>query len=213
MVWQKKSLNGLCISHMNVHFLINKTDEVSSLLDKPNKLTHIIGLSETRLSKDVDNDSLFIQNYSTPFRRDIGSHPKHRGLAFYVHDSIRHIVSRRADLEHEPYDSFLYGHITLSSWKTDPRFDLPLWALSPLLGPCFDKKYVALACPSPYQMVTNPAALSSSHSSVKKQTTILLLSLARSHPCVVCQIDLMKLLKQNKDISAFIWRKPKYITS
>ena len=105
MVWQKKSLNGVCISHMNVHFLINKTNEVATLLDKPNKLTHIIGLSETRLSSEVDNDILFIQNYSTPFRRDIGDHPKHRGLAYYVHDSIRHVVSRRTDLEHARLES------------------------------------------------------------------------------------------------------------
>ena len=67
MVWRKKSLNGVCISHMNVHFLMNKTNEVATLLDKRNKLTHIIGLSETRLCNDVDNDILFIQNYSTPY--------------------------------------------------------------------------------------------------------------------------------------------------
>lgn len=105
MVWQKKSLNGVCISHMNVHYLINKTNEVATLLDKPNKLTHIIGLSETRLTSDVDNDILFIQNYSTPYRRDVGGHPKHRGLAYYVHDSIRHVVSRRTELEHERLES------------------------------------------------------------------------------------------------------------
>ena len=105
MVWRKKSLNGVCISHMNVHFLMNKTNEVATLLDKRNKLTHIIGLSETRLCNDVDNDILFIQNYSTPYRRDIGGHPKHRGLACYIHDSIRHVVSRRIDLEHDRLES------------------------------------------------------------------------------------------------------------
>ena len=105
MVWQKKSLNGLCIAHLNVHFLLNKTNEVSTLLDKPHKLTHIIGLSETRLVNDVDNNLLYIQNYSTPFRRNMGNHPRHRGLAFYVHDSIHHVVSRREDLEHENIES------------------------------------------------------------------------------------------------------------
>ena len=79
MVWQKKSLNGLCISHLNVSFLLNKTSQVSALLGKPDKLIHIIGLSETRLSNEVGDDSLFIQNYSTPFRRDMGGQPQHRG--------------------------------------------------------------------------------------------------------------------------------------
>ena len=105
MVWQKKSLNGLCISHLNVSFLLNKTSQVSALLSKPDKLTHIIGLSETRLSNEVGDDSLFIQNYSTPFRRDMGGQPQHRGLAFYVHDSIRHVVTRQKDLDHVRLES------------------------------------------------------------------------------------------------------------
>ena len=105
MVWQKKSLNGLCISHLNVSFLLNKTSQVSALLGNPDKLLHIIGLSETRLSNEVGDDSLFIQNYSTPFRRDMGGQPQHRGLAFYVHDSIRHVVTRRRDLDHVKLES------------------------------------------------------------------------------------------------------------
>ena len=105
MTIQNKTLNGMCLSHQNVFHLLNKIPDITALLAKNIKTTtHILGLSETRLPRDTDEDLLYIQNYSKPYLRP-KEHKLHHGLAVYVHDSIRHTIKRRFDLEHKNVES------------------------------------------------------------------------------------------------------------
>ena len=100
----------LRIGHLNVFHLINKIPDVCNLLNN-NSLTHIFGICETKIHEpqtktnvkiqDDDNDNLDILSipcYDKPFLKHI-TEKLQTGLAVYVHNSIRHLVTRRHDIE------------------------------------------------------------------------------------------------------------------
>lgn len=91
------SKGGINIGHVNIFHLQNKLHDVISLLSVPPSL-HLLGITETRLSDTKHGDSAVdIQNYAF-IRRD-AAHHNHTGIGVYVHESIRHAVKRRFDLE------------------------------------------------------------------------------------------------------------------
>lgn len=100
------------IGHLNIYHLINRTPDVCNLLNN-NPLTHIFGIYETKIhdpkthtktdtdNEDNDNgdfDILSLPNYSKPFFKHI-TQKLQTGLAVYIHNSIRHLVTRRNDIE------------------------------------------------------------------------------------------------------------------
>ena len=93
-----KTHNGLTIGNLNVCHLRNKIDDVNVLIRRhPNKV-HLFGINESRLDSDIDDSLIHINNYSF-VRKDANQRKGHTGLVIYIHDSIRHFVRRREDLE------------------------------------------------------------------------------------------------------------------
>ena len=70
---------GLRIAHLNVNSLRHKLDHVSKLL-YDNRID-ALGVSETKLSEDMDDSELGISNYQF-FRKDRNEFGG--GVAFYV---------------------------------------------------------------------------------------------------------------------------------
>ena len=93
-----KSHNGLTIGNLNICHLKNKIDDVNLLLNSHPGKVHILGINETRLDTDVDDSLIHINNYSF-FRKDAEQKNGHTGLVIYFHDSIKHFIRRRQDLE------------------------------------------------------------------------------------------------------------------
>ena len=93
-----KTHNGLTIGNINICHLKNKIDDVNLLIDSHPGKVHILGINETRLDTDVDDSLIHINNFSF-FRKDAEHKDGHTGLVIYFHDSIRHFVRRREDLE------------------------------------------------------------------------------------------------------------------
>ena len=91
-----KQHSGINVGHANVYHLYNKLHDVCMLLNDVQPL-HLLGLSETRLNPNHDDNSLNIPNYSL-FRKD-AKLPGETGMAMYVHQSIAPFTTRRADLE------------------------------------------------------------------------------------------------------------------
>ena len=94
-----ESATRLRIGHLNVYHLFNKAPDVSLLLNQSSQLTHLFGISETRLDSRIDNNSIRIPDYCV-MRRD-SSQTLHTGIALYVHQSIAMNIRRRTDLESE----------------------------------------------------------------------------------------------------------------
>ena len=93
-----ESATGLRIGHLSVYHLFNKVADVSLLLNKSSQLTHLFGISETRLDSRIDNTQL---EYPTTVMRRDSSQTVHTGIALYVHQSIAMNTRRRIDLESE----------------------------------------------------------------------------------------------------------------
>ena len=74
---------GLFVCSLNIGSLLKHFDEIKVFLDeyKP----HILGLNETRLNDDVEDDDLFIEGYSI-VRRDRNRNGG--GVAIYISDDI-----------------------------------------------------------------------------------------------------------------------------
>ena len=89
-----ESATGLRIGHLNVYHLFNKAPDVSLLLNQSSQLTHLFGISETRLDSRIDNNSIRIPDYCV-MRRD-SSQTLRTGIALYVHQSIA--MNTRTDL-------------------------------------------------------------------------------------------------------------------
>ena len=87
---------GLRVGHLNIYHLANKVSDLGVFLNQRTPF-HVFGVSESRLKPIVSDGTLSIPNFSL-FRRD-ASCPLHTGLAVSVHDSVRHCVRRRTDLE------------------------------------------------------------------------------------------------------------------
>ena len=94
-----ESATSLRIGHLNVYHLFNKVADVSLLLKRSSQLTHLFGISETRLDSRIDNNSVRIPYYCG-MRRD-NSQTLHTGIAQYAHQSFAMIARRRSDLESE----------------------------------------------------------------------------------------------------------------
>ena len=94
-----ESATRLRIGHLNVYHLFNKAPDVSLLLNQSSQLTHLFGISETRLDSRIDNDSIRIPEYCV--MRPDSSQTLHTGIALYVHQSIAVNTRRRTDLEPE----------------------------------------------------------------------------------------------------------------
>lgn len=85
------------IGHINVNSLSKKTTDIQFLLEKHGHL-QILGITETRLKSQHDNNILNIPHY-TFFRKD-ASKKLHTGIGAYVHESLLPYVKRRQDFEH-----------------------------------------------------------------------------------------------------------------
>ena len=81
-----ESATSLRIGHLNVYNLFNKVADVSLLLNQSSQLTHLFGISDTRLDSGIDSNSITIPDYCV-MRRDI-SQVLHTGIAVCVHQSI-----------------------------------------------------------------------------------------------------------------------------
>ena len=87
------SKKGLHISHLNVHYLYPKLDELKILMSTQANID-ILCLSETFLNDEFSNHELTIQNYDF-VRKDRQSHGG--GLLIYTKSNLSCI--RRDDLE------------------------------------------------------------------------------------------------------------------
>ena len=90
--------NGLRIGHTNVYHVSNKIHDVCMLLTEP-ECIHILGLSETRLDSNIQDEALRIPSYS--FIRKDATRFGQTGMGIYVHDSVLASVKRRKDLEND----------------------------------------------------------------------------------------------------------------
>ena len=99
-----RNFKGLTIGNVNACHLRNKVDDVTVLINShPNKV-HLFGVNETRLDAEVNDSLLHINNYSI-VRKDAEQKQMHTGLVVYIHDSIRHFVKRRNDLESDTVEA------------------------------------------------------------------------------------------------------------
>ena len=82
---QKLVGGGLNVCCLNVNSLLKHVDEVRIFCEthKP----HILCLNETKLSKEINDEDLQIENYHTIFRKDRDRHGG--GVAIYVSDTIK----------------------------------------------------------------------------------------------------------------------------
>ena len=103
-------MDHLRLGHLNVYHLSSKIQDVSFLLTNA-QVTHIFGLSETRLKAHTPTRHISIPNY-TVHRKDASKNPLHAGLVVYTHNSISAFTRRRVDLESEAVES-LWIELTL----------------------------------------------------------------------------------------------------
>ena len=63
---------GMNIGHLNLQGMNSKQkfSELSLMLTSKNNNIHVLGISETKLNSDTFTDSLKINGYKTPFRKD-----------------------------------------------------------------------------------------------------------------------------------------------
>ena len=82
---------GLFVCSLNIGSLLKHIDEIKVFLDEYKH--HILGLNETRLNDDTEDDDLFIEGYSI-VRGDRNRNGG--GVAIYISDDIpyntRHII-------------------------------------------------------------------------------------------------------------------------
>ena len=100
-----KTYNGLTIGNLNVCHLRNKIDDITVLIENYPDRVHLFGVNETRLDADMNDSLIHINNYSI-VRKDAEQNVGHTGLVIYIHDSIRHSVRRREDLEKDNVEAF-----------------------------------------------------------------------------------------------------------
>ena len=85
---------GLFVCSLNIVSLLKHFDEIKVFLEeyKP----HILGLNETRLNDDIEDDGLFIEGYSI-VRRDRNRNGG--GVAIYISDDIPYNTSPDTGIE------------------------------------------------------------------------------------------------------------------
>ena len=87
----------LNIGHINICHLPNKVHDINILLNQDHKID-ILGISESRLSDKISDQSIMIPNFSF-YRKDPNSHGQ-TGIIVYVRNTITPLIQRREDLEH-----------------------------------------------------------------------------------------------------------------
>ena len=89
---QKLVVGGLKVCCLNINSLLKHVDEVRIFCEthKP----HVLCLNETKLSNEINDEDLQIENYHTIFRKDRDRHGG--GVAIYVSDTIK--LKKREDL-------------------------------------------------------------------------------------------------------------------
>ena len=92
---------GLRIGHLNINSVINKLDDVSSILYNSNNPFHIFGLTESRLNSKIHDNDINIPGF-TPIRNDPKA-PKATGILVYVNNSLT--IKRCHDLEQHGVES------------------------------------------------------------------------------------------------------------
>ena len=80
------------VCSLNICSLLNHFDEIKVFLDEYK--SHILGLNETRLNDDVEDDDLFIEGYSIVWR---DRNRNGRGVAIYISDDI--LYNTRPDID------------------------------------------------------------------------------------------------------------------
>ena len=90
----------LHIAHINIQHILNKLDEIKYHLSQLNS-SHILGLCETFLTEKVQNNDLFINNFSFERKDRVGK--KGGGILIYIASKVPYI--RRLDLEHNDIES------------------------------------------------------------------------------------------------------------
>ena len=83
------------IGHLNTYHLCNKLADICALIKK--EQIDILGISESRLNKVIDDSVVGIPGYHI-LRRD-PDHPGHTGLLVYIDDNSWNYVQRRRDFE------------------------------------------------------------------------------------------------------------------
>ena len=86
---------GIKILHQNVNGIISKMEKLKILLGETHKNIHILGITETKLNKDIFDTEISINNYIT-VRKDRRSGPG-GGVCIYIRDDLN--WHRRYDLE------------------------------------------------------------------------------------------------------------------
>ena len=89
---QKLVVGGLKVCCLNINSLLKHVDEVR-IFYKTHK-PHVLCLKETKLSNEINDEDLQIENYHTIFRKDRDRHGG--GVAIYVSDTIK--LKKREDL-------------------------------------------------------------------------------------------------------------------
>ena len=89
---QKLEVGGLKVCCLNINSLLKHVDEVRIFCEthKP----HVLCSNETKLSNEINDEDLQIENYHTIFRKDSDRHGG--GVAIYVSDTIK--LKKREDL-------------------------------------------------------------------------------------------------------------------
>ena len=94
------SKKGLHVAHINIQHILNKLDEIKYHLSQLNS-SHILGLCETFLTDKVENNALFINNFTFERKDRVGKGGG--GLLIYIASKVPYI--RRLDLEHNDIES------------------------------------------------------------------------------------------------------------
>lgn len=130
---QSFKLKKLKIGHVNICHLKNKVTDLCAYVSHKQPF-HLFGVTETHINSEISDESIRIPNFS--FCRRDAEKPGHTGIVAYIHDSIRHLVRRRDDLENSNVEciwlevkgpksrpllvSFMYRHPdSLFSWYDD----------------------------------------------------------------------------------------------
>ena len=88
----------LHVGHLNIYHLASKLPDFCNYLNQASPSFQLYGITESRLSSNIPNDILLINNYDI-IRRD-AQHPKETGIVAFIHQSITQLTQRRPELEH-----------------------------------------------------------------------------------------------------------------
>ena len=97
--WPSKE--GLRIGHLNVCHIINKVDDILSILNNNGHPFHVFGITESHLNDLISDNELNIPGYN--FVRKDGKTKLKNGIIVYISNSLQ--FSRKQDLEDHGVES------------------------------------------------------------------------------------------------------------